>query len=111
VASTGNAHIAKLLLAAGAPVNAPAKVPFYKREGDAPTGFRSPLHAAAECGDLAMIRRLLAAGANPNGRDGKGRTPLHYAHKHENGCYGALLDAGADKGAYDSNGKYPDQHY
>jgi ankyrin repeat protein len=111
VASTGNAPMVKLLLAAGAPVNAPAKVPIYKREGDAPTGFWSPLHAAAESGDKAMIELLLAAGADPNGRDAKGRTPLHYAHKHENGCYGALLDAGAKNNAYDSSGKFPDQYY
>ncbi len=111
--STGNVAVVKSLIAAGAPVNSPAKKPLfgYAREGDAPTGFWSPLHAAAQKGDLAMIKLLLAAGANPNGRDAKGRTPLHYAHKHENGCYEALLTAGADKSAHDSKGKCPDQYY
>ena len=107
----GNKTVVKQLLAAGAPVNSPAKVPIYRREGDAPTGFWAPLHAAARKGDKDMISLLLAAGANPNGRDGKGRTPLHYAHTHENSCYEALLDAGADNGAYDSNGVYPDRFY
>ncbi len=107
----GNKAVVKQLLDAGAPVNSPAKVPFYRREGDAPTGFWAPLHAAAHKGDKDMISLLLAAGADVNGRDGKGRTPLHYAHTHQNGCYGALLAAGADKGAYDSNGVYPDRFY
>lgn len=103
----GKIEVVKQLLAAGAPVNSPAKVPFYAREGDAPTGFWAPLHAAASKGDKDMISLLLAAGADPNGRDKKGRTPLHYAAKHDNSCYQLLLDGGADKGAYDSDFKFP----
>jgi uncharacterized protein len=37
------------------------------------------LHAAAAAGDLKRVRRLLAAGANPNARDGYSRTPCHVA--------------------------------
>ncbi|HRJ69029.1 MAG TPA: ankyrin repeat domain-containing protein [Beijerinckiaceae bacterium] len=37
------------------------------------------LHAAAVRGDVAEIRRLIAAGANPNARDGAQRTPVHVA--------------------------------
>lgn len=104
----GDETVVKMLLAAGAPVNSPARVPFYSREGDAPTGFWAPLHAAASKGDEDMISLLLAAGADPNGRDKKGRTPLHYAGKHYyTKCHQLLLDAGADKRAYDSDGKFP----
>jgi ankyrin repeat protein len=103
----GNTAVVKMLLAAGAPVNSPARVPIYSREGDAPTGFWAPLHAAARKGDEGMISLLLAAGADPNGRDRKGRTPLHHATKHDNLCSNLLLAAGADKSAYDSDYKFP----
>jgi ankyrin repeat protein len=102
----GNEAVVKQLLAAGAPVNSPAKVPFYSREGDAPTGFWSPLHAAARKGNKDMLSLLLAAGADPNGRDGKGCTPLHYAYNSSMMCHDLLLLAGADKRAYNSAGKF-----
>ena len=103
----GDKTIVKMLLAAGAPVNSPARVPIYKREDDAPTGFWAPLHAAARKGDKDMVSLLLAAGADPNGRDKRGRTPLHYAAKHDYmTCYQLLVDGGADKRAYDSDGKF-----
>ena len=59
---------------------------------------------AAGNGNLASVTELLAAGANPNGRDFYGDTPLHGLAEH---CWGseceakarALLGAGADVGA------------
>ena len=37
------------------------------------------LFAAAHQGDAGAVAKLVAAGANPNARDGHGRTPLHVA--------------------------------
>ena len=39
----------------------------------------TPLHSAAQHGDLSSVRHLLAAGANPNALDLQGMTPLAYA--------------------------------
>ncbi|HRJ69962.1 MAG TPA: ankyrin repeat domain-containing protein [Beijerinckiaceae bacterium] len=64
------------------------------------------LHAAAHKGDAAEIARLIAAKADPNGRDGAGRTPLHvatFARKHE--AMRALAKGGADPRAQE-NRKY-----
>ncbi|OQR91700.1 hypothetical protein ACHHYP_20173 [Achlya hypogyna] len=55
------------------------------------------LHIAAICGHVAIVRRLLAAGADVNAVDDYKRTPLHWASEYG---YGAmvrlLLEAGAD---------------
>ena len=86
-------EIAKLLLAAGADVNAAGK----HRQA-------TPLHYAADGGpernarrQVAMIRLLLAAGADIQAQDKNGATPLHRAVRTR--CAEAvkcLLDAGAD---------------
>jgi uncharacterized protein len=62
------------------------------------------LHAAAWQGDAARIAQLLAAGANPNSRDGHGRTPLHvatFARRPE--ALRALAQGGADLGALEDD--------
>ena len=58
------------------------------------------LFAAAARGDAAQIKALIASGQKPDGRDGRGRTPLHvaaYAGHHE--TMRALVAAGADPNA------------
>ncbi len=86
-------EIAKLLLAAGAEVNAAGKL-----------RHSEPLHYAADGSperdtkrQVAMIRLLLDAGADIHAQDKNGATPLHRAVRTR--CAEAvkcLLDAGAD---------------
>jgi len=62
------------------------------------------LFAAAAIGDTAAIARLAASGAVVDARDGHGRTPLHvaaYAQQHD--AMRALVKAGADPNAYESD--------
>jgi ankyrin repeat protein len=62
------------------------------------------LHAAAWQGDAARIVQLLAGGADPNSRDGHGRTPLHvatFARRRE--AVQALARGGADMGALEND--------
>lgn len=58
----------------------------------------TPLHTAARDGNLDEVRRLLAAGADPNFREaGDNTTPLHWAAaSRQTEIVRALLDAGAD---------------
>ena len=57
----------------------------------------SPLHEAAQAGNLDEVRRILAASAPLDGAAANGGTPLHYASAmgHTN-VISALLEAGAD---------------
>ena len=62
-------------------------------------GHFSPLAGPAREGDLAALRRLLAAGADPNAVDPGGNhwTPLFHAiHKGQVSAVDLLLTAGAD---------------
>ena len=64
----------------------------------------SGLHAAAHRGDLPALGKLIAAGANLNGRDGHGRTPLHVAtFARHPAAIRALARAGANLGALDND--------
>ena len=57
----------------------------------------APLHDAAGNGDVEKIKRLLAAGADPNAHSDDGRTALHYAAwQGAPDAIAALIAGGAD---------------
>ena len=93
--------VASLVLAAtlqGASIAALAQTP----PGAAQVAAYTGLHAAAQHGDAARIAELLRSGADPNPRDGNGRTPLHvaaFAKRRE--ALRALAAGAADLGALD----------
>ena len=78
---------------------------------DAPDGATGPLHAAAFRAREDHLRILLAANADPNRKDQKGRTPLHLAAlvKHPEGIR-LLAAAGARVNARDAANRTP-LHY
>ena len=81
------------LLARGADVNAPDD------DGD------TPLHGAAQTGNVEIIRQLLDKGANPNAKNEQGGTPLMWAAVFGNEpAARLLLSRGADAAAKDNDG-------
>ena len=68
----------------------------------------TPLHLAATNPDISALTALLAAGADPNARDGDGATPLHMAAYAQNARHAQLLlEAGADPYAKTNAGRDP----
>lgn len=62
------------------------------------------LHAAAHQGDLARMAQLVAARADLDARDAKGRTPLHVAtFARQRGAVQALVKAGATLGLLEND--------
>jgi ankyrin repeat protein len=101
----GNIAILKMLLDAGAPLEADV-------DDDCLTS--SPLAAAASEGLLPAVQLLLARGANVNGVDGKHRTALSHAILADGDAdkvaiVDALLEAGADPDG-DGEGDSPLHH-
>jgi ankyrin repeat protein len=89
-----------LTLLTGLAGNLPAQVPPSPAERADYAG----LTAAAARGDAPLVRRLLAAGADPDVRDRRGRTPLHvaaFAGHHE--AMRALVAGGADPDAFEGD--------
>ena len=70
----GHAHIVARLIDHHADVDAVAENPSQVR----------PLHSAAARNDAALVRQLLASGADPNVAQHGGWTALHSAAKHGN---------------------------
>jgi uncharacterized protein len=72
------------------------------------TGY-TPLMWACYCRQPAMVRRLLAHGANLQATDPKGKTALHYACSREwVGGVALLLEQGADPDIRDRDGLLPE---
>ena len=68
----------------------------------------SELLKAVERGDVGKVEELLKRGANPNTKDEKGRTPLHYAAAMGHlDIAKLLLERGADPSARDKYGQTP----
>lgn len=67
----------------------------------------SMLHVAAHKGLTSIMHRLLDAGANPNVRDERGASPLHWSTMR---CINILAHYGADLNARDDVGMAP-LHY
>ena len=67
------------------------------------------LHMAAFHRDLALVEAALAAGADVNAVDLRGRTPLHYAFLDggDQDVAQRIVDAGANVNAMDRNGRTP----
>lgn len=75
------------------------------RMGASPKGA---LHTAALNGNAAAARGLLRGGADPNERDGEGRTPGHLAGLCEDAeTMRELLKGGMDPNAKDATGETP----
>jgi ankyrin repeat protein len=69
----------------------------------------TPLHLAALCNYLDIVRRLLLeAGADVNARDNNGMTPLHSGCLHgDPALLRLLVENGADPDAKDGDGITP----
>ena len=92
----GQPAAVKVLIAAGADVNAAAKNPLKV----------AALHAAVAGGKLEIVRALLEAGADPNAQQQAGFRPIHEAGGRANRALAELLlNHGADPSLPNDTGK------
>jgi ankyrin repeat protein len=94
----GREDVADLLLAAGANVQTPSDNPLRV----------TPLHSAAAGNHIAIVRKLVGRGADPNARAADGSTPLHSAA--QNGAIEMvrfLIGCGSDPYARNLEGRSP----
>jgi ankyrin repeat protein len=94
-AKRGFAAVVKVLLANKADLNAQNK------------GGWSPLMSAASADHPEIVKRLLAAGANPNLKDNQDRTALNCAIGNSPEIFQALLAAGINPNTENSQGRTP----
>lgn len=90
-------HALRLALVAAATLAAIAPAQAQVAPGAAEVAAYRGLHAAAQTGDAAQVKKLAAGGADLEARDGNGRTPLHVAtFARQREAIRALATAGAD---------------
>eukprot|EP01103_Thecamoeba_quadrilineata_P001528 TRINITY_DN11384_c0_g1_i1.p1 TRINITY_DN11384_c0_g1~~TRINITY_DN11384_c0_g1_i1.p1 ORF type:complete len:130 (-),score=23.14 TRINITY_DN11384_c0_g1_i1:119-487(-) len=68
----------------------------------------TPLHAAADFGQVEIIKYLISKGANVDAKDSYGHTPLHLAvYESHTEAVKVLIEKGASTKIVASNGKTP----
>jgi ankyrin repeat protein len=98
----GHSEVLQELIARGADVNAPARNAMAVRPVNSAAAHPDPELA------VTLLRALLAAGADPNGRQSGGYTALHEAALNGNAAMiHLLLDHGADTGLANDEGALP----